>query len=210
MKKAAEQFSSNRPIYTGNRKAGAPDKFFTIVLLFFFVFGGTQIATAHEGPPFPILMDEPAAGYVVSVWADPDIGEAQFFVIIESPAGGPPETLPNVSIWVEPDSSRLQRVEYVAKRRSQRNQLQYEALPYFDQRDLWTVGFRIVASSGETHELTTQVESTPPGYGVWDLAIYLFPFILLGAMWMIAISKRQRSKRTNQSIASELACDPHH
>lgn len=187
-----------------------PFRYLVVGVVLLSCFVGTNPAAAHEGPPFPILMDEQAAGCVVSVWADPDIGEAQFFVIIESPPGGPPKTVPRVSVWVEPVSGRLKRVEYNAKQRSLRNQVQFEALPHFDQRDRWRVGIQIVAPGGESQELITEVESTPPGYGLWDLAIYLFPFLLLGAMWIIAISRRQRLRRINGSIARAEVCDFSH
>lgn len=41
-------------------------------------------------------------------------------------------------------------------------------------------------------ELTTQIESTPPGFGLWDFVIYLFPFLLLGGMWVLAMLRRSR------------------
>lgn len=150
---------------------------------------------AHEGPPFPLLMDQEAAGYVVSIWADPDIGDARFFIIIESPSGGQSPEEPQVSMWVEPVDGRLDRVTYEANRQTLRNQMQLQAEPFFDQRDMWNVGFRITSPIGETHELTTQVESTPPGYGPWDLVIYLFPFALLGGMWIVALVRRRRTQR---------------
>lgn len=151
--------------------------------------------SAHEGPPFPILMDQPTEGYVVSVWADPDIGEALFYVIVESPEGGPPAKAPTVSMWAEPVNGRLGRVTCDMKRQKLRNQLQFEARPYFDQRDMWTVGFTVVAPGGGTGELTTEVESTPPGYGPWDLVVYLFPFVLLGGLWAVAMIRRYRAQK---------------
>lgn len=156
-------------------------------------------ASAHEGPPFPILMDQPAAGQVVSVWADPDIGEAQFYIIVESRSGGTPDEL-SVVMWAEPVSGRLDRVTYHAEQQTLRNHIQFEAKPYFDQRDMWTVGFRITSSEGHADELTTEIESTPPGFGAWDLVIYLFPFLLMGGMWVLAMTRRtpMRSPKRDQ------------
>jgi hypothetical protein len=150
-------------------------------------------ATAHQGPPFPILMDKPLQGYAVSVWADPDIGDALFYVVVESPGGAPPAEPRGVSMWVAPTSGRLQRATYPMRRRVLRNQLQFEAKPHFDQRDTWTVGIRLVGPDGRFKELRTQVESTPPGFGPWDLAVYLFPFALLGGMWVVAMIRRHRA-----------------
>jgi hypothetical protein len=149
-------------------------------------------ASAHKGPPFPILMDEPAAGYVISVWTDPDIGVATFYVIVETPQGKPPRQTLNVSMWVQPTSGRLEPVTYHAKKLSLRNQLEFQANPYFDQGDMWNLGFRITASNGETQELTAKVESTPPGFGAWNLVIYIFPFLLLGGFWVMAMRRRRR------------------
>ncbi|MCO6455326.1 MAG: hypothetical protein J5I93_08495 [Pirellulaceae bacterium] len=147
-------------------------------------------AAAHEGPPFPIVVDQTLGEYTVSVWADPDIGTAQFFVILESPAKDFADRVPRVALWVEPVSGRLPRVTCPAEQQAMRNRLQFEARPVFDQRDQWRVGVQLTASGGETQELTMQVESTPPGYGAWDLAIYLFPFVLLGGLWAVAMLRR--------------------
>ena len=159
-------------------------------------------ASAHEGPPFPILMDKHAAGHVVEVWADPDIGEARFFIIIESPSGGPPHESPVVSMWVEPVSGRLDRTTCEAEQQTLRNRVQFAATPYFDQQDWWRVGFRITNPGGETEELTTEIESTPPGFGLWDFAIYLFPFLLLGGMWVLAMVRRSRMRFSQPSSAA--------
>ena len=35
----------------------------------------TSTAAAHDGPPYPILVDEALDGWTLSVWADPDVGE---------------------------------------------------------------------------------------------------------------------------------------
>ena len=149
---------------------------------------------AHEGPPFPIVMDRPVADYLVSVWADPDIGESRFFVVIEQAGGnGPPPVTPSVSLWVEPIDGRLDRVTYDATQQDLRNQLQFFASPYFDQRDRWRVGVQLAVAGRPTEEVTAQVESTPPGWGAWDLAIYLFPFLLFGGLWVVASVRHRRT-----------------
>lgn len=147
---------------------------------------------AHEGPPFPILVDEPLADYVVSVWADPDIGEARFFIIVETAEGDPPEGPPSVTMWTEPESGRLARETWKGTRQSLKNKIQFQATPYFDQRDFWSVGFQISPPGDQPHELTARIESTPPGLGPWDFAIYLFPFLLFGGMWAVAILRRRK------------------
>ncbi|WP_182865715.1 hypothetical protein [Stieleria mannarensis] len=156
-------------------------------------------AWAHEGPPFPVLIDELVANQLVSVWADPDIGEARFFIVIETRDGNRPLKTPDVTLWTEPTSGRLDRASYAAEEQALRNSMQFFAEPYFDQRDIWNVGLRIKDSEGETAETVVQVESTPPGYGVWDLAIYLFPFVLIGGVWSYAMVRRIRQYRALQN-----------
>jgi hypothetical protein len=47
------------------------------------------------------------------------------------------------------------------------------------------------------------VEATPPGYGRWDLLLYLFPFLGVGFLWLKAFLRgRRRNKaapRTSNS-----------
>lgn len=148
---------------------------------------------AHEGPPFPLFVDKPLGEYLVSLWADPDIGEAQFFVIVETPEGTIPKAEPRVAIWTEPTSGRLGRQVYAAARQPLRSHMQLEAKPHFDQQDFWRIGVSITGADGKTRDLVTEVESTPPGLGPWDLAIYLFPFVLLGGLWCVAMIRRRRS-----------------
>lgn len=153
----------------------------------------TSQSLAHEGPPFPILMDRPLADYMVSVWADPDIGEARFFIVFESPGGGPASKKPSgVSMWIEPLSGRLVREDVKVEQQSLRNQLQFIARPCFDQQDEWKVGFRVADRNGMSQELTTTVKSTPPGYGPWDMAIYLFPFLVIAGFWASAIVRLRK------------------
>ncbi|QEF98765.1 hypothetical protein Mal15_28210 [Stieleria maiorica] len=160
-------------------------------------------AWAHEGPPFPILIDHSVANHTVSVWADPDIGEARFFIVVETRDGNRPSEAPKVSLWTEPTSGRLDRASYAAEQQPLRHSMQFFAEPYFDQRDFWNIGIRVSSTGGETEEIMVKVESTPPGYGAWDLAIYLFPFVLIGGAWSYAMAKRIRHYRESQQQQSD-------
>ena len=155
----------------------------------------TKAAFGHEGPPFPILMEKPLAGYKVSVYADPDIGEARFFIIIDSADGGVPEDIP-AGLDVDRTQERPAQASHLcSKRQDLSNRVQFKAEPYFDRRDFWTVGFQVTPPGGKTGELTTEIESTPPGYGTWDFVIYLFPFVFLGGVWAFAMIRRRETSR---------------
>src|SRR5690606_13796095 len=70
---------------------------------------------AHEGPPFPIVVDHEIGPMLVSVWTDPDIGIGTFFVVFEAAGDA---VLPDdlaVQIGIRPVSGRLEEVLYRAE-----------------------------------------------------------------------------------------------
>jgi hypothetical protein len=140
-------------------------------------------------------MDERSGEFLVSVWADPDIGEAMFYIVIEAPDHPTSDFDLDVSMWTRPVSGRLKPVTYPARRTKLRNRVQYETRPHFDQRDMWEVGFEVRAPGLRAASLTREIESTPPGFGVWDLAVYTFPFLLIGVLWITAMIRRRQQVR---------------
>ncbi|HXD86887.1 MAG TPA: hypothetical protein VN641_10345, partial [Urbifossiella sp.] len=153
-------------------------------------------AAAHEGPPFPIIMDQRAGPYLVSVWTDPDIGTGTFFVIISAAPGTELPGELQVQVCVAPASGRLPEVCYSAARQNLRDKVQYFAEVPFDQQEMWKVRIRIEAG-GKAEELFAEVEATPPGYGRWDLLIYSFPFVLFGGLWLYAALRRRFTRKRN-------------
>jgi len=159
----------------------------------------TQSASAHEGPPFPLFVDQKIDRYVVSLWTDPDVGDALFFVIVnaQSPAQLPPDL--QVQIGVQPASGRLAEAFYTGTRESVSGQVQYRALVHFDAEELWRVRVRLQSSEGNA-ETSATVEATPPGYGRWDLLVYLLPFLAVGVLWAIAMIRKTK-RRTGEKHA---------
>ena len=158
-----------------------------------------RTASAHEGPPYPLFVDQKVGGYVVSLWSDPDVGDALFFVIVsaQTPAQLPADL--QVQIGVQPASGRLQEAFYTGERENVSGQVQYRAQVHFDAEELWRVRVRLQSPQGNA-ETTTTVEATPPGYGRWDLLVYLFPFLAIGALWAIAMI-RNIKRRTGDKHA---------
>ena len=152
---------------------------------------------AHEGPPYPLFVDRPVDPYVVSVWTDPDVGDALFFVILNAPAQLPPDL--RVEIGVRPTSGRLPEAFYSAERENLQGQVQYRAQVQFDAEEFWHVRVRLQSAQGNAETLAT-VEATPPGYGRWDLLVYLMPFLLIGVLWAIAMVRRLK-RRTGDKHA---------
>ncbi|HZT57900.1 MAG TPA: hypothetical protein VFA21_04660 [Pyrinomonadaceae bacterium] len=154
-------------------------------------FACSARAFAHEGPPYPILVDKTLGPCVVSVWADPDVGTGTFFITLEPTPGGKLPDDVHVEVGVRPVSGRLQEAVYAAEREDLSGRVQYKALVPFDAEELWHVRVRVQSSQGGG-EAATDVEATPPGYGRWDLLLYLLPFVAVGLLWLRAISRSRR------------------
>ena len=149
---------------------------------------------AHEGPPFPLFVDQKVGCYVVSVWSDPDVGTALFFVIINTPEL-PPDL--RVQIGVQPVSGRLPEAVYTAQRENVQNQVQYRADVHFDAEELWRVRVRLESAQGSAETVAT-VEATAPGYGRWDLLLYLAPFLAVGLLWAIALIRSHKKAQKSR------------
>jgi hypothetical protein len=147
---------------------------------------------AHNGPPFPIMVDQPVGPCVISVWTDPNVGTGTFFVIVNA---GPTASVPDdlkVEIGVQPVSGRLAEAVYAADLEHPSGQTQYKALIPFDAQEFWRI--RIILQSAQgSGETTATVEVTPPGYGRWDMLIYLAPFLAVGFLWLAAVVRKRRA-----------------
>jgi hypothetical protein len=153
----------------------------------------TTITIAHEGPPYPLFVDKKVDPYIISVWTDPDVGTGLFFVILTVPE---PVNLPSdlrIQIGVKPASGRRPEAFYNAKREQVQGQVQYRAEVQFDTEELWQVRVRLESARGNAETIAT-VEVTPPGYGRWDLLVYLMPFLAIGLLWAIAMIRKTRRR----------------
>lgn len=152
-------------------------------------------AAAHEGPPFPILVDRRAGPYVASVWTDPDIGTGIFFVVLEAPEGRRLPAGTEVRIGVQPVSGRLAEAVYEAEAQPVRRGARYYAEVPLDQGGMWRVRVLLDGAEGGG-ELTAQVEATPDGtIGPIALVVYLLPFLAVGGLWLKAALRRREAAR---------------
>jgi hypothetical protein len=176
---------------------------FSIGLLFVLALFLPRPASAHNGPPFPIIENKKVGPCIVALWTHPDVGTGAFYVFVEPLPGS---TVPNdlkIEIGVQPLTGRLPEVLYAAERVKSHGPLQYNAQAEFDRQELWRVRLVIQSSQG-TGEATTQVEVTPPGFGRWDLLLYLLPFLLVAFLWFRGISRtrRRRSERLRKAAGA--------
>ena len=148
---------------------------------------------AHEGPPYPLFVDQKVDPYVVSVWADPDVGEALFFVIVSTQQPGQLPSDLRVRVGVQPASGRLPEAVYAGERENVQGQVQYRTQVHFDREELWRVRVRLESAGGSAETVAT-VEATPPGYGRWDLLVYVLPFLGVGILWAVAMVRKLKRR----------------
>jgi hypothetical protein len=153
-------------------------------------------ALAHNGPPFPIIENRRVGPCVVALWTHPDVGTGTFFVLVDPVPGGKiPDDL-KIEIGVQPESGRLPEAVYAAARDDTRGQAQYKALAEFDRDEFWRIRLVLESSQGNG-EVLSRVEATPPGFGRWDLLLYLLPFLAVAFLWfrgMARVRKRNNKK----------------
>jgi hypothetical protein len=161
------------------------------IVVMFLVLCLRSLAFAHNGPPFPIIVDQQVGPCIISLWTDPDIGQGSFFVITQ----GAPTDL-TVQLAVQPASGRLPEATYNAAREDLRGQVQYKTMVNFDVQEQWRVRVKLSSAKG-VGETMAFVEPTPQGFGRWDLLLYLLPFLGIGFLWLRAFAaKRHRMQKT--------------
>jgi hypothetical protein len=149
---------------------------------------------AHNGPPFPIIVDKVVGPCKISLWTHPDIGTGTFWVIVDPLSG---QTVPSdlkVKVAVEPVNHRIPGRVFDAPRDDSSNQLQYISLVPFDRQEF--VRARVILASARGHgEAAATVEVTPVAPKRWELFLYMAPFLLVGFLWFRAMTSRMRKKK---------------
>lgn len=164
-------------------------------------------AGAHNGPPFPIIENKQVGPCMVALWTHPDVGTGAFYVFLEAAPGG---SIPNdlkVKIGVQPVTGRLSEKFYDAERVTSRGQVQFNAQAEFDRQELWHVRLVLQSSQG-SGEASANVEVTPPGFGRWDLLLYLLPFLLVAFLWFLGILRARRRRNASRGNEGESETAP--
>jgi hypothetical protein len=163
-----------------------------VLLVLLGAFWPAHPALAHEGPPFPILVDRRVGPYLVSVWTDPDIGTGTFSVVLEPPEGRSLTVPTRVRIGVQPVSRRLSEALYEAEAQPVRSGARYFTEVRFDSGGRWRTRIMIEGPAGGG-ELAAEVEPTPDGtLGPVASLVYLLPFLAVGFLWLKAALRRRR------------------
>jgi hypothetical protein len=184
-----------RPTYAGG---------FSIGLLIALLLVSPTSVSAHNGPPFPIIENKKVGPCIVALWTHPDVGTGAFYVFLEpAPGGSIPDDL-KIKIGVQPVTGRLPEKFYEAERVKSRGQVEYNAQAEFDRQELWRVRLVIQSSQGDG-EAEAQVEVTPPGFGRWDLLLYLLPFLIVAFLWALGVSRAKRRRKARSRNAAATA-----
>ena len=154
---------------------------------------------AHNGPPFPIVSDQVAGPYLVSIWTDPDTTDdgspgGQFWVRIHLPDGAAPapETRATVSISAADRAASAQTASASPVRGDVTNQF---AGLFMDHEGRFEVRITIDGPRGKA-TVNSAVDATydlrPPR---WLFLLYLAPFVLVGLLWGRLIIRRRGMNR---------------
>jgi len=158
-----------------------------------------SVVRAHNGPPFPIVSNQVAGAYSISIWTDPDTTDdgrpaGQFWVVVD-PADGtrqiPAETRASVAIRPLDRqgptlSARAEPVNGAVGRQF--------AVLLMDHEGPYSVHVAVDGELGRV-DVDSKVDATydlRPARGL--IALYLFPFIAVGALWAKVLLRRRRPR----------------
>ncbi|PWT81086.1 MAG: hypothetical protein C5B57_11175 [Blastocatellia bacterium] len=155
---------------------------------------------AHSGPPFPIVSNQAAGPYEISIWTDPDSTDdgsaaGQFWVVVHGAGSSrdvPATTRAHVSIMPldRPGSELTVRTEPIAGDVSR----QFAVL-VMDHEGRFRVRVAVEGPLG-TGAVESEVDAT------YDLrprpilmVLYLAPFLMVGFLWLKLLVRRRHVRR---------------
>jgi hypothetical protein len=155
-------------------------------------------ASAHDGPPYPIVSNHPLGMYRVSVWTDPDTtddgtGGGQFWVMIDpARAGGEVSPELRALVTIRPLDRTGPPLTGAALPVNGNPSRRFAALN-MDHEGRFAVRVEIESAAGRA-SVDSEVQATydqRPSRFV--LAVYLLPFLLAGFLWTTLLVRRRRA-----------------
>lgn len=167
-----------------------------LVLVAGLLLSATSRLVAHDGPPFPIVSDQRAGPYTISVWTDPDTTDdgtagGQFWVMLSLQDGSrpvPPDTRATIVTRPidrpgEPESVRTEPVRDDPS-------TQFGAV-LFNHEGRFSVQVSVNGPLGRAtvdSEVAATYDLRPPPLTV---VLYLMPFIVVGLIWTKLLLRRR-------------------
>ena len=157
-------------------------------------------ASAHDGPPFPIVSDYIAGPYVISIWTDPDTTDdgsagGQFWVRVRPSAQSgalPPDTRAAVTIRPLDRSGAEATATATPVRGDVTNQFAGLVMDHEGRFAVRvTIDGPLGAASAESAVDATYDTRPAPAL----LIVYLAPFIAVGVLWGRLLLRRRTLAR---------------
>lgn len=147
----------------------------------------TPPAEGHDGPPYPICVDEVVGPVELSIWADPDVGEGTFYYYIDPPDMG-------IGVEARASLGGVGELDVQSSSVTPRAGAPYQQIGtlLFQQRGVWSTTFTLTRSGASLGHVELDVEVTPPGMGRLYLLWYAIPFLAAVAVWLRIFSASSR------------------
>lgn len=155
---------------------------------------------AHEGPPFPIVVDHIFGELKVSVWADPDTENGTFTFYPEGP------NLKKDDLYFEIKANPKDQTGPILKSTAlqaieDKGRYSYTATLPFPTNGVWDV--IIVVKNKQNGSVLTStsvpVEVTPPGPNKSEFVLYMLPFLVVAAIWVRIVLYKRRKKKAQKA-----------
>jgi hypothetical protein len=153
---------------------------------------------AHNGPPYPIVSNQAAGPYRISVWTDPDATDdgslaGQFWVLIDQPDSNALAPDLRARVSVRP-LDRHGRPEVASATPVDGNRSRLFAALLMDHEGPFAVRVEVESAAG-SGAVDSEVQATydlrPPRA---MLAINAVPFVLVGLLWAKRLARRRRAQ----------------
>lgn len=154
--------------------------------------GAEPRAPAHDGPPYPVIVDAPTRYGRLSAWGDPDVGTGTFWIDLE-PASGVPPGDARVSVSARPADGGLEAPRCDARSIQATDEVhRFQCEVELGAPGPWMLRIDLSGDRGQD-AVERPVEVTLPGQGpVLDFILYAFPFAAVGVLFILAIVRRRR------------------
>jgi hypothetical protein len=119
-----------------------------LFLLLAWLLGPREVARAHVGSPYPVLLEQPLGPYVVSALADPDVGVGTFIVQVALADGAVAPADTAVTLSVRPEDGHAPESAHQAQRQVTRDGERFIAKIPFDARGMWEIGLAVEGAAG--------------------------------------------------------------
>ena len=160
------------------------------------------VVAAHSGPPFPILSDQVAGPYKVSIWADPDATDdgsaaGQFWVMLQPAAPGAAPAIPpgtRVEVTIAPRDRQGREQSGRAAPVNSDSGRQFVAL-LMDHEGPFSVRASVDGPLGVAQVQTATDATYDLRPSPFLTVLFVLPFLLVGFVWGKLLLRRRMHRQ---------------